>query len=120
MSTLHQKSKFIKNDKIIIIKGEEYVLVSHLKSFRYIEVEREIIETPFQFLDVVNVLILQKIFDSSKPELSMAYWQWAKAIIETENAQGWEKIIDVQENWDMFGLGYELSSVKANNRSSNK
>lgn len=36
-STLHQRLKFITDDKIIIVKGEEDMFVSHLSSFKYIE-----------------------------------------------------------------------------------
>lgn len=74
-STLHQKLKFIKNDKMVMIRGEEEILVSHLASFRYINVEGEITETPFQSLEMVNMLIVQQTLESLKPELLMAYWQ---------------------------------------------
>lgn len=57
-STLHQKLEFITNDKMIVIGGEKDILVSHLTSFRYIEVEGEITETPFQSLEMVNVLTI--------------------------------------------------------------
>lgn len=57
-STIHQNLKFIKNDKVIIIGGEEDILVSHLASFRYIDVKGEITEMPFQSLEVVNVLAI--------------------------------------------------------------
>lgn len=35
-TTLHQRLKFIIDDKLIIVKGEEDMSVSHLSSFRYI------------------------------------------------------------------------------------
>ncbi|XP_050915375.1 uncharacterized protein LOC127130402 [Lathyrus oleraceus] len=57
-STLHQKLKFITNDKMIVVGGEEDILVSHLTSFRYIEVDGEITETPFQSLEVVNMMAI--------------------------------------------------------------
>lgn len=87
-STLHQKLKFITNDKMIVIGGEEDILVSHLTSFRYIEVDGEITKTPFQSLEVVNVMTIQHTFESPKSEPSMASWQGAKAAIENGNAQG--------------------------------
>lgn len=54
-SMLHQKLKFITSDKIIVIGGEEETLVIHLPSVRYIDFEGEIVETPFQAVEVVNV-----------------------------------------------------------------
>ncbi|XP_058764798.1 uncharacterized protein LOC131638262 [Vicia villosa] len=45
-STLHQKLKFATQGKIVTICGEEEHVVSHLASFRYIDVEGEVYETP--------------------------------------------------------------------------
>lgn len=41
---------------MIVIGGEEDILGIHLASFRYIEVEGKVIETPLQSLEVVNLL----------------------------------------------------------------
>lgn len=38
-STLHQRLKFVVNNKLVVVEGEEYVLVIHLESFCYIEEE---------------------------------------------------------------------------------
>lgn len=45
---LHQKLKFITNSKMIVIGREEDILVIHLSSFHYIDVDGAIIETSFQ------------------------------------------------------------------------
>lgn len=47
-STLHHKLKFIFNGKMIIVDGEDDIVVIQLLSFRYVEVDGEIQETPFQ------------------------------------------------------------------------
>ncbi|XP_050897045.1 uncharacterized protein LOC127103847 [Lathyrus oleraceus] len=86
-STLHQKLKFIINDKMIVIGGEEDILVSHLTSFRYIEVDGEITETPLQSLEVVNMMAIQQTLETPKSGPSMASWQGAKVVMESENAQ---------------------------------
>ncbi|XP_050915175.1 uncharacterized protein LOC127130153 [Lathyrus oleraceus] len=36
-SMLHQKLKFLADDKLVVVEGEEDIVVSHLASFRYIE-----------------------------------------------------------------------------------
>ncbi|KAI5384102.1 hypothetical protein KIW84_071207 [Lathyrus oleraceus] len=41
-STLHQKLKFVKNKKLVVIGGEKALLVSHLSSFSYIDAEDEL------------------------------------------------------------------------------
>lgn len=112
-STLHQKLKFIMNDKMVVIGGEGDILVSHLTSFRYIEVDGEITETPFQSLEVVNVMVIQQTSETPKSGPSMASWQGDKVIMESENAQDWGKVVEVREKWDKFGLGYEPSSNEA-------
>lgn len=54
MSTLHQRLKFVKNDKLVIIYCEQALLVSHLSSFRYIDIDEEDVGTQFEALDIVN------------------------------------------------------------------
>lgn len=36
---LHQKLKFVKNNKLVVMGGEKALLVSHLSSFTYVEAE---------------------------------------------------------------------------------
>lgn len=49
-STLHQKMKFIINNKLVIVSGEEDFIISQLSSFFYIEVDKDALETYFQAL----------------------------------------------------------------------
>lgn len=46
-STFHQRLKFVVNNKLVVVEGEEDFLVSHLESFLYIEGEGEVKEIPF-------------------------------------------------------------------------
>ncbi|KAI5384769.1 hypothetical protein KIW84_071674 [Lathyrus oleraceus] len=52
-STLHQKLKFVKNKKLVVVGGEKALLVSHLYSFSYIDVEDEV-GMPFQALSIAE------------------------------------------------------------------
>ena len=45
-STLHQMLKYLVKGKIVTVRGEEKYMVSHLNSFRYVEMDGEFIETP--------------------------------------------------------------------------
>ena len=38
-STLHQKLKFVREGKVVIINGEQALLISHLSSFSIVEVD---------------------------------------------------------------------------------
>lgn len=46
-STLHQRLKFMIGSKLVVVEGEDDIMVSHLEPFRYVEVGGEIHETPF-------------------------------------------------------------------------
>ena len=52
-STLHQKLKFVKNKKLVVVGGEGALLVSHLSSLSYIDAEVEV-GTPFQALSIAE------------------------------------------------------------------
>ncbi|XP_050902856.1 uncharacterized protein LOC127115319 [Lathyrus oleraceus] len=51
-STLHQRLKFIIDDKLIIIEGGEDMFVSHNSSFRYIKADGETLKIHFQALEI--------------------------------------------------------------------
>ncbi|XP_050875985.1 uncharacterized protein LOC127079647 [Lathyrus oleraceus] len=80
------------------------------------EVDGEITETPFQSLEVVNMMAIQQTLETPKSGPSMASWQGAKAVMESEDAQDWGKVVEVKEKRDKFGLGYDPSSHKAGNQ----
>ena len=52
--TLHQKLKFVVEGQLIIVSGEEYILVSYPSSMPYVEAVEESLETSFQALEVVS------------------------------------------------------------------
>lgn len=54
-STLHQKLKFMFEDKLVIIYKEEGLLVSEMSSFRYVETEEGIAEIPLYCLEFEDV-----------------------------------------------------------------
>ena len=45
--------KYPVKGKIVTVHGEEEYMVSHLNSFRYVEMDRELIETPCQNFEEV-------------------------------------------------------------------
>ena len=54
LSTLHQKLKFMVEGQLIIVSGEEDILVSYPSSTPYVEAAKESLETSFQALEVVR------------------------------------------------------------------
>ena len=53
-SILHQKLKFVVEGQLIIVSGEEEILVSCPSSMPYVEAAEESLETSFQALEVVS------------------------------------------------------------------
>ncbi|XP_058729509.1 uncharacterized protein LOC131601660 [Vicia villosa] len=49
-STLHQKLKFVEDGKMVVMNGEQALLISHLSSYRTVEANEAIIGTVFQAL----------------------------------------------------------------------
>ena len=54
-STLHQKLKFVVEGHLVIVSGEEDVLVSCSSSMPYVESAEESLETTFQSFEVVSI-----------------------------------------------------------------
>ena len=53
-STLHQKLKFVVEGQLIIVSGEDDILVSCASSTPYVEAAEESLETSLQALEIVN------------------------------------------------------------------
>ncbi|KAI5447250.1 hypothetical protein KIW84_014921 [Lathyrus oleraceus] len=96
-STLHQKLKFVKNKKLVVVGGEKALLVSHLSSFSYIDAEDEV-GTPFQALSIVEPI--------EKKSPSFASYRDAKLAIECGAVAGLGKMIELEDNKSRAGIGY--------------
>ncbi|KAI5426829.1 hypothetical protein KIW84_032309 [Lathyrus oleraceus] len=96
-STLHQKLKFVKNKKLVVVGGEKALLVSHLSSFSYIDAEDEV-GTPFQALSIAEPV--------EKRTPSFASYKDAKLAIERGATAGLGKMIELEDNKSRDGIGY--------------
>ncbi|XP_050909780.1 uncharacterized protein LOC127123622 [Lathyrus oleraceus] len=54
-SMLHQRLKFLIDDKLVIVYGEEDLLIRELSSFRYVETDEGIVEIPLHCLEFEEV-----------------------------------------------------------------
>ncbi|XP_050916145.1 uncharacterized protein LOC127131260 [Lathyrus oleraceus] len=111
-STLHQKMKFVVDNQLIIISGEEDFVVSHLSSFRYIEADEDALETSFQALEIANATFVEMKDPVGKACSSFTSLKSAKSSIEGGNPEGCGQLIDIREKHDHFGLGYVPSAAK--------
>ncbi|KAI5406627.1 hypothetical protein KIW84_053098 [Lathyrus oleraceus] len=96
-STLHQKLKFVKNDKLVVVGGEKVLLVSHLSSFSYVEVEEEV-GTPFQALPIAQV---------KKTGAPMSSLKDAQKAIENGSTNKWGRMVEIVENKNRDKLGFQ-------------
>jgi hypothetical protein len=105
-STLHQKLKYVWNGQIVTVCGEEDILVSHLSSFKYVEVDGEIHETLCQAFETV-ALEGVACAEQRKPGASIASYKQAKEVVDSGKAEGWGKMVDLPVKEDKFGIGYQ-------------
>jgi len=113
-STLHQKLKYIMGDKLVIVSGEEDLLVSGPSSSHYIEAAEEAFETAFQSLEIVGNAYVEPF--SMIPHMSCASLMMAKVMLKEgyqygkglgKNNQGLTFPLEVFENKGRYGLGYK-------------
>jgi hypothetical protein len=109
-STLHQKLKFITGDKMIVVSGQEDMMVSHLSSFRYIEADEEAAEVPFQALEIASVMTIKSNHSHHQRKGSAIFsWKAMKEALEEGSLKGWGTLPNIPEKKDRFGLGYQPS-----------
>ena len=68
-STLHKKLKYPVKGKIVVVHGEEEHMVSHLNSFRYVEMDGKFLETRARLLKLFRLWFLLPKFPPTCPKL---------------------------------------------------
>jgi len=112
--TLHQILKFVIDDKLIIVSGEEDLLVYGSSSTLYIEVAEEALKTSFQALEIVSTAYIEPFNvdpNSFKVSLMMAKTMM-KGKYKAGNGLGKNgkeliKTLEITENIGRYGLGYK-------------
>lgn len=113
-STLHQRLKFFVNNKLVVVEGEEDIMLSHLMYFLYIKVGGEVHETSFQSFEVVNVEMVSPVKEVKTVEFPMVSWKDGRIVIEAGHPEGWGRVLDLPVNKHLSSLGYhsQPSTVK--------
>ena len=111
-STLHQKLKFVVEGRLIIVSGEEDILVSCLSSTPYVEAVEESLETSFQALEGLSNAYVES--PPVQPRLSsvalmvvMLGHEYGPEMGLGQNGDGTTSLVDFAENRRRFRLGYE-------------
>ena len=113
-SMLHQKLKFVVEGQLVIVSGEEDILVSCPSSTPYVEAVEESLETSFQALEIVSSAYVES--PPVQPRLSGATLMVARVMLRDgyeprmglgRNGDGMASLVEFTENHGRFGLGYE-------------
>jgi len=122
-STLHQKLKFIVDNKLVIIHAKDDMLVTKPSSTPYIEVAEEALETSFQSPEIVNATYVKEGNLIVEPHLSGASKMIAKVMIENgyqhgeglgKDEKGRTQLVELHGNRDRFRLGYKPTKEDRN------
>ena len=90
-------------------------MVSHLNSFKYVEMDGEFIETPFQTLELMPPTISvakATTLEVSKNPPRMASLKNARVMVEVRGCTIWGKIPDIPYKSNKFGLGFTSKAQK--------
>ena len=113
-STLHQKLKFVVEGHLVIVSGEEDILVSISSSMPYVEAAEESLETAFQPFEVVSISSTDSF--SGQPCLSDTVVMVARVMLGNgyepgmglgKDNGGITSLISAKGNRGKFGLGYK-------------
>ncbi|GAU44160.1 hypothetical protein TSUD_399820 [Trifolium subterraneum] len=105
-STLHQKLKFVREGKLVIVNGEEALLVSHLSDFSYISADvRD--GTSFQGLSIEEKR-------SKKGKTFMSSAKDAQREVQQRSHLKWGKLLQMPERRHMEGMGSAPSTGTVN------
>ncbi|KAI5402474.1 hypothetical protein KIW84_050191 [Lathyrus oleraceus] len=115
-STLHQKLKYELEGQIVTVCGEEDIFVSHLSTFKYVEMDGEMHQMLCQGFETTNIneVAPEAVFspEFEKVGTSISSYKQAVEVVKAGNAQGWGKFVEPVIKEDKFGLGYAPGSQK--------
>jgi len=113
-STLHQKLKFVVEGHLVIVSGEEDILVNCLSSMPYVVATEESLETTFQSFEVVSIASVDSF--SGQPCLSDTAMMVPRVMLGNDyeprmglgkNNGGRTSLVSTRGNRGKFGLGYK-------------
>ena len=88
-------------------------MVSHLNSFRYMEMDGEFIETPCQNFEEVPQTLASTEVATNKPLMKMASLKDARAVIKEGGCTNWGQHPDFTHKTEKFGLGFITGAQRA-------
>ncbi|XP_057976001.1 uncharacterized protein LOC131163431 [Malania oleifera] len=114
-SSLHQRVKFVVDDKLVCVYGETDVMITKPTSTPYVEVTEEALEDSFRAFEIINVTTITEGSPIPCPQISTAVHMIASEMIRQgyhpekglgKYLQGIQKPLILKEVKDRYGLGY--------------
>lgn len=87
------KAEIFINNKLVVVAGEEDLMVIHLAYFCYIDVGDEVQETSFQSFEVVNMEMVSLVKEVKKGEFPIISLKDVRTVIKDGHPEGWGKSI---------------------------
>ena len=92
-------------------------MVSHLNSFKYVEMDDEFIETPYQAFEVVFLMVdvaktIPDTLEVAKDTPRTASLKDDCVVIEEGGYTIWGQLLDFPFKSDKFGLGFTYKAQK--------
>ena len=102
--------------KVVTVHGEEEYMVTHLNSFKYIEMDDEFIETPYHTFKVIPPTATEDV--SAIPKVTrvpprMASLKDARVVVEEGGCTTWGHLPDIPYKSGKFGLGFTTEAQRA-------
>ena len=87
-------------------------MVSHLNSFRYVELDEEFIETPCQHFEEVPQTLASTETVVEDPPMKMASFKDVRAVVEKGGCANWGQLPNFAHKTNKFGLGFTAEAQK--------
>ena len=112
--------KFIIENKLVEVSGEEDLLVTKPMFTLYVEMTKEALKSIFQTFEIANTSYIREGAQILTPRLPMAPVIMAKVMLRDgfklrdelrKHGQGTQKPLKIPKNDENFGLGYKPTKV---------
>ena len=112
-STLHQKVKFIVDDKLVTVQAEDDILISGPSTQPYVDAAEEALETSFQALEIASIERLPRNTKVARMMLKHGYHPGQGL---GADSQGMREPPEFKDNPCKYGLGYDPTKGRAERR----
>ena len=124
-SSLHQKLKFVIDDKVVTIRAEEEMIANTFTDDIYIEPNEEALDSSFQSFEFINATFVGEGLSIVEPHLSKSTHSGLKMTVGKgsragkglgKNLQGMARALQVITQTNKKGLGFQANAYSREQR----